>query len=93
MHVAGSPADVRAFDRCGIVCTQPAGDKEKESFGRQWDQRVELMRDVIIAFRNHPSIVFWEAGNNSISCEHMRRCGCSSSGWTPTAGVLWAAAP
>ena len=72
MHVAGSPADVRAFDRCGIVCTQPAGDKEKESFGRQWDQRVELMRDVIIAFRNHPSIVFWEAGNNSISREHMR---------------------
>ena len=42
----------QAFDRCGIVCTQPAGDKEKESFGRQWDQRVELMRDVIIAFRN-----------------------------------------
>ena len=54
MHVAGSPADVRAFDRRGIVCTQPAGDKEKESFGRQWDQRVELMRDVIIAFRNPP---------------------------------------
>lgn len=72
MHVAGSPADVRAFDRRGIVCTQPAGDKEKESFGRQWDQRVELMRDVIIAFRNHPSILFWEAGNNSISREHMR---------------------
>ena len=30
------------------------------------------MRDVIIAFRNHPSILFWEAGNNSISREHMR---------------------
>lgn len=72
MHVAGSPADIRAYDRHGIVCTQPAGDKERESFGRQWDQRVELMRDVIIAFRNHPSILFWEAGNNSISKEHMR---------------------
>ena len=72
MHVAGSPTDIRAFDRHGIVCTQPAGDKEKENFGRQWDQRVELMRDVIIAFRNHPSILFWEAGNNSISRDHMR---------------------
>lgn len=71
MHVAASPSDIRAFDRNGIVCTQPAGDKEKENFGRQWDQRVELMRDVIIAFRNHPSIVFWEAGNNSICKEHM----------------------
>lgn len=72
MHVAGSPADIRSFDRHGIVCTQPAGDKERENFGRQWDQRVELMRDIIIAFRNHPSILFWEAGNNSISKEHIR---------------------
>lgn len=72
MHVAASPADIRAADRCGVVCTQPAGDKEQENFGRRWDQRVELMRDVIIAFRNSPSIIFWEAGNNSISAEHMR---------------------
>jgi len=71
MHVAGSPADVRAYDRHGVVCTQPAGDKERETFGRQWDQRVELMRNVILAYRNHPSIFFWEAGNNSISAEHM----------------------
>ncbi len=72
MHVAASPADIRSFDRHGIVCTQPAGDKEKDSTGRQWDQRVELMRDVIIYFRNNPSILFWEAGNNSISLSHMR---------------------
>lgn len=72
MHVAGSPADLRSFDRYGVVCTQPAGDKERENFGRQWDQRVELMRDVIVYFRNHPSILFWEAGNNSINQEHMR---------------------
>lgn len=72
MHVAASPADIRTFDRHGITCTQPAGDKEAENLGRQWDQRVELMRDIIIAFRNHPSILFWEAGNNSISKEHMR---------------------
>lgn len=72
MHVAASPADIRSMDRHGIVCTQPAGDKERENFGRQWDQRVELMRDIIIAFRNSPSIVFWETGNNSVSAEHMR---------------------
>ena len=71
MHVAGQKADVRAYDRHGVVCTQPAGDKERENFGRQWDQRVELMRNIIIAYRNHPSICFWEAGNNSINAEHM----------------------
>ncbi|MFR8033466.1 MAG: glycoside hydrolase family 2 protein [Lachnospiraceae bacterium] len=72
MHVAGCPADIRSFDRFGVICTQPAGDKERENFGRQWKQRVELMRDVIIYFRNSPSILFWETGNNSISKEHMR---------------------
>lgn len=72
MHVAASPADIRACDRHGVVCTQPAGDKECETFSRQWDHRVELMRDIIIYFRNNPSILFWEAGNNSISLEHMR---------------------
>ncbi|MCM1541680.1 MAG: hypothetical protein NC121_10510 [Blautia sp.] len=72
MHVAATLPDIRSCDRHGVVCTQPAGDKEKENFGRQWNQRVELMRDIIIAFRNHPSILFWEAGNNSISLEHMR---------------------
>ncbi len=31
------------------------------------------MRDVIIYFRNNPSIIFWEAGNAEISSEHMRQ--------------------
>lgn len=72
MHVAASPADIRSCDKYGIVCMQPGGDKERESFGRQWDQRIELMRDTIVYFRNSPSILFWEAGNNAISKEHMR---------------------
>lgn len=72
MHVAACPADIRSCDRYGIVCTQPAGDKERENFGRQWDQRVELMRDVIVYFRNSPSIVFWEVGNNAVNKEHMQ---------------------
>jgi beta-galactosidase len=72
MHVAACPADIRSCDRYGVVCTQPAGDKERENFGRQWEQRMELMRDIIIYFRNSPSIVFWEAGNNAIGKVHMR---------------------
>ena len=31
------------------------------------------MRDVIIYFRNSPSILFWEAGNNEISAAHMKQ--------------------
>jgi len=72
MHVAACPADIRSGDRYGVISAQPAGDKERENHGRQWDQRVELMRDTIIYFRNSPSILFWETGNNSVGLEHMR---------------------
>lgn len=73
MHIAACPADIRSCDRYGIVCTQPAGDKERENFGRRWRQRMELMRDVIIYFRNSPSILFWEVGNNAVNAGHMRQ--------------------
>lgn len=72
MHVAPKPAPVRAFDKFGIVNVVPAGDKEGDVTGRAWAQRVEAMRDAMIYFRNSPSVVFWEAGNNAISPEHMR---------------------
>ena len=72
MHVAPKPAPVRACDRYGIVCVAPAGDKEADCTGRSWSQRTEAMRDAMIYFRNSPSVVFWEAGNNAISAEHMR---------------------
>jgi beta-galactosidase len=73
MHTAPQAVDVRACDKSGIIEVCPAGDKEKDVQGRQWEQRVEVMRDAIIYFRNSPSILFWEAGNNSISAEHLRQ--------------------
>lgn len=72
MHIAAQPADIRAFDKYGIVCVQPAGDKEGDVSGRQWNQRVEVMRDTMVYFRNSPSILFWEAGNSQVSPEHMQ---------------------
>ena len=72
MHVAPKPAPVRAFDKFGIVNVCPAGDKEGDVSGRAWAQRVEAMRDAMIYFRNSPSVVFWEAGNNQISPAHMK---------------------
>ncbi|HSU55376.1 MAG TPA: beta galactosidase jelly roll domain-containing protein, partial [Candidatus Dormibacteraeota bacterium] len=72
MHIAPQPADVRACDRAGLIEICPAGDKEKDVMERQWEQRKEVMRNAILYFRNSPSILFWEAGNNSISPEHMR---------------------
>ena len=72
MHVAPKPAAIRSGDKYGIVSVCPAGDKEKDIAGRAWNQRVEAMRDAIVYFRNSPSVLFWEAGNNEITPAHMR---------------------
>ena len=73
MHIAPQAVDVRACDQTGIVQVCPAGDKEKDVAGRQWEQRMEAMRAAMIYFRNAPSILFWEAGNNSIAPEHLQQ--------------------
>jgi len=73
MHVSPERADVSACDRLGIVEVCPAGDKERNVTGRQWDQRVEVMRDSMIFYRNDPSIFFWEAGNTIVAPEQMQQ--------------------
>ncbi|MBN2105005.1 DUF4982 domain-containing protein [bacterium] len=72
MHVTPWKQDVESCDRVGLIQAMPAGDAEKDSQGRQWEQRIELMRDAIIYNRNHPSILFYEAGNKTISEGHMQ---------------------
>jgi beta-galactosidase len=72
MHVTPSKQDIESCDRVGLIQSMPAGDKEKDSSGRQWEQRKEAMRDSIIYNRNNPSILFYESGNNGISEEHMK---------------------
>lgn len=71
MHATPWKQDVESCDRIGLIQAMPAGDAEKDREGRQWEQRVELMRDAIIYNRNNPSILFYECGNKAISREHM----------------------
>ncbi len=71
MHVTPSPQDAASAARAGLIQSMPAGDSEGDSKGRQWEQRVELMRDSIVSNRNNPSILFYESGNKGISEEHM----------------------
>lgn len=72
MHITPWKQDVESCDRVGLIQAMPAGDSEKDAQGRQWEQRVELMRDAIIYNRNNPSILFYEGGNESISEAHMQ---------------------
>jgi beta-galactosidase len=40
----------------------------------------------MIFMRNHPSICFWEAGNNGISADHMKQMLDLKKQWDPTGG-------
>jgi beta-galactosidase len=83
MHVSPQRADVEACDRFGIAIVCPAGDKERDATGRQWDQRVEVMRDSMIFFRNNPSILFWEAGNTIVTPDQMVQMVALRKQWDP----------
>ncbi len=86
MHVSPQRVDVDAMARHGIVQICPAGDKERDPIGRQWDQRVEVMRDSMIYFRNNPSILFWEAGNTVLTVEQMEQIVALRKQWDPNGG-------
>ena len=81
MHISPQRVDADAMTRYGIVEVCPAGDKEREVTGRQWQQRLEVMRDSIVYFRNNPGILFWEAGNTIVTPKRWSRwLLCASSG-------------
>lgn len=72
MHVTPSKQDIESADRVGLPMSMPAGDAEGDPKGRQWQARLDLMRDSIVYNRNDPSILFYESGNKGVSEEHMR---------------------
>ncbi|MFT4175210.1 MAG: DUF4982 domain-containing protein [Luteolibacter sp.] len=74
MHIAPKRQLSDACDRVGIVQVCPAGDKEVNPKNPvQWNQRVEVMKRTLVYFRNSPSIIFWEAGNNGIPADRMQQ--------------------
>jgi beta-galactosidase len=83
MHISPTKTDADSFARFGIIQVCPAGDKERDAVDRQWDQRLEVMRNSIIYFRNNPSILFWEAGNTVVTAEHMQQMVALRKQWDP----------
>jgi beta-galactosidase len=86
MHISPQAVDVRACDKTGIIEACPAGDKEGDVEGRQWEQRAEVMRDSMIYFRNNPSIFMWEAGNTVVTADHMQQIVAMRQQWDPHGG-------
>jgi beta-galactosidase len=89
-HVPGSPAQIRAGDELGLVTLQPAGDGEHDTVGGAWALRVANFRDVLIYYRNNPSIFIWEGGNQKVSREHAVELRALMDSYDPHGGRAYA---
>jgi beta-galactosidase len=69
-HTAAGPAQIAAGDRLGLVADQPGVDGESDTVKAAWQLRAMAFRDVVIYFRNNPSILVWEGGNQKVTREH-----------------------
>ena len=69
-HASGAPIMITTADQFGLITDQPGVDGEADTVGAAWKIRTQAFRDLIIYYRNHPSILIWEAGNQKVSKAH-----------------------
>lgn len=89
-HCAAGPASIAAADRLGLIVDQPGVDGESDTRGGAWALRVEAFRDTIVYFRNSPSILIWEGGNQKVSTEHARELRALMDRFDPHGGRVYA---
>ena len=89
-HAAGSPSQIAAADRLGIVTLQPGVDGESDTVGAAWKLRAMAFRDVVIYYRNHPSILIWEGGNQKVTREHAQELRGTMDKYDPHGGRVYA---
>ena len=61
---------IRAGDELGIIADQPGVDGESDTVGAAWRIRANAFRDAVVYFRNDPSILIWEGGNQKVTPAH-----------------------
>ncbi|MBX3735588.1 MAG: DUF4982 domain-containing protein [Candidatus Didemnitutus sp.] len=89
-HTPAGPAQIRAGDELGIVTLQPAGDGEHDTVGGAWELRLANFRDVLIYYRNNPSIFIWEGGNQKVTREHAAALRALMDRYDPHGGRAYA---
>ncbi|MBU6410095.1 MAG: DUF4982 domain-containing protein, partial [Verrucomicrobia bacterium] len=69
-HCAAGPAQIQSSDELGLGVEQPGVDGEHDTIKAAWTVRARAFRDDIIFYRNDPSILVWEAGNQKVTPAH-----------------------
>ncbi len=89
MHIAPKPIQVSAADRFGVVMVVPAANNEGDAKEADiWRERLDIMRDVTIYYRNSPSVLFYEGCNQILSTQHMTDMKKVRTTWDPYGGCL-----
>jgi beta-galactosidase len=89
-HCAGGPAMIAAGDRLGLIAEQPGVDGEGDAQPEPWKIRAAAFRDTIIYFRNNPSILIWEGGNQKVSRDHAAELRSYMDQYDPHGGRVYA---
>jgi beta-galactosidase len=89
-HCAGAPGALDAGDRLGIIAEQPGLDGEGDAVGDAWTIRAAAWRDMTIYYRNHPSILIWEGGNQKVSHNHAKELRGYTDQYDPHGGRVYA---
>jgi beta-galactosidase len=89
-HSAAGAAQIAASDRLGIIVDQPGVDGESDTRGAAWTLRASAFRDLVLYFRNNPSILIWEGGNQKVSREHARELRAIVDRYDPHGGRVYA---
>lgn len=94
-HSAGSPTQVKVADKYGLITLQPGVDGEGSTVGGVYSEtayrvRADAFRDMLIYYRNSPSILIWEAGNQSLPDKEARTLKELAKTWDPSGGRSFA---
>jgi beta-galactosidase len=89
-HCAGAPADIASADQLGLLVLQPGVDGEGDARGEAWTLRAAAFRDMLIYYRNHPSIIIWEGGNQKVTREHAQELREHMANWDAHGGRAYA---
>ncbi len=85
-HCAGGPAMIAACNELGLMVEQPGVDGESDTVRAAWKLRASAFRDMIIYYRNDPSILIWEGGNQKVTREHAAELRASMDAYDPHGG-------
>ena len=89
MHIGPKTVQVQAADKFGIVMVCPAANNEgDEKDPNKWQIILDIMRDLTVAFRNDPSVFFYEGCNQILSAEHMTDMKNVRLKWDPNGGRM-----